>query len=136
MDTSVSFHIRMDNPSRPLVVFGLVGTTLDSGIGEDRWNRWRPSLSLCQHEDLLVRRLELLFDSKHTKIAQQILEDVATVSPETEVRLRTISMAAPWDFEAVFDELHAFSRAYAFDTEREDYLVHITTGTHVAQICL
>ncbi|RJT67541.1 sigma 54-dependent transcriptional regulator, partial [Escherichia coli] len=22
-----------------------------------------------------------------------------------------------------------------FDTEREDYLVHITTGTHVAQIC-
>ncbi|MEL6797862.1 MAG: RNA repair transcriptional activator RtcR, partial [Planctomycetota bacterium] len=24
---------------------------------------------------------------------------------------------------------------YRFDTEREDYLVHITTGTHVAQIC-
>jgi transcriptional regulatory protein RtcR len=126
----------MDKQTRPLVAFGLVGTTLDSGIGEERWNRWRPSLSLCQHDDLLVARLELLFDARHAKIAQQILEDVATVSPETEVRLRTISMAAPWDFEAVFDELHKFSRAYSFDTDREDYVVHITTGTHVAQICL
>jgi transcriptional regulatory protein RtcR len=26
--------------------------------------------------------------------------------------------------------------AYAFDTEREEYWAHITTGTHVAQICL
>src|SRR5262249_39318812 len=25
---------------------------------------------------------------------------------------------------------------YSFDTEREDYLIHITTGTHVAQICM
>ncbi len=32
--------------------------------------------------------------------------------------------------------LHDFARAYPFDTSREDYLVHITTGTHVAQICL
>ena len=29
-----------------------------------------------------------------------------------------------------------FVRGYAFDPETEDYLVHITTGTHVAQICL
>jgi len=28
------------------------------------------------------------------------------------------------------------ARAYPFDPEREDYLVHITTRTHVAQICL
>ncbi len=33
-------------------------------------------------------------------------------------------------------EVHDFARSYPFDTEREDYLVHITTGTHVAQICL
>ncbi len=126
----------MDKVARPTVVFSLVGTTLDAGVGEDRWNWWRPSVSLCQHEDLLVSRLELLFDRKHTKVAKQLLADVATVSPETEVGLRTISMAAPWDFEAVFDELHRFTQSYTFDTEREDYLVHITTGTHVAQICL
>jgi len=28
------------------------------------------------------------------------------------------------------------ARAYPFDTDSEDYLIHITTGTHVAQICL
>jgi transcriptional regulatory protein RtcR len=27
-------------------------------------------------------------------------------------------------------------RRYPFDLDREDYLVHITTGTHIAQICL
>jgi transcriptional regulatory protein RtcR len=41
-----------------------------------------------------------------------------------------------WDFEDVFSSLHAFARAYSFDTDREDYFVHITTGTHVVQICL
>jgi transcriptional regulatory protein RtcR len=28
------------------------------------------------------------------------------------------------------------TRAYRFDPDAEDYLVHITTGSHVAQICL
>ena len=42
----------------------------------------------------------------------------------------------PWDFEEVYETLFKFSRQYPFDTESEDYLIHITTGTHVAQICL
>ncbi len=41
----------------------------------------------------------------------------------------------PWDFEEVYGALHDFARAYPFDPEAEDYLVNITTGTHVAQIC-
>jgi transcriptional regulatory protein RtcR len=32
--------------------------------------------------------------------------------------------------------IHDFARSYRFDPETEDYLVHITTGSHVAQICL
>jgi transcriptional regulatory protein RtcR len=32
--------------------------------------------------------------------------------------------------------LHDFAKAYTFDQDKEEYLVHITTGTHVAQICL
>ena len=41
-----------------------------------------------------------------------------------------------------FDELNLpavlrdFADHYTFDEESEDYLVHITTGTHVVQICL
>ncbi|MFX7002358.1 RNA repair transcriptional activator RtcR family protein, partial [Acinetobacter baumannii] len=55
--------------------------------------------------------------------------------PHTEVRLQQMELRNPWDFEEVYGALHDFVSAYPFDTEREDYLVHITTGTHVAQIC-
>ena len=47
-----------------------------------------------------------------------------------------LDFADPWDFEEVYGKLLDFARAYPFDPEAEDYLVHITTGTHVAQICL
>ena len=126
----------MDKTRRPTVVLGLLGATLDAGVGEDRWNRWRPSVALCGHEDLLVDRFELLLDRRHLKIARTIQSDIAKVSPETDVRIHEISMGSPWDFEAVYDELHRFARSYPFDAEHEDYLIHITTGTHVAQICL
>jgi transcriptional regulatory protein RtcR len=58
-----------------------------------------------------------------------------TVSPETEVRLHQVEFGDPWDFEPVYETLFSFAKGYAFD-DSEDYLIHITTGTHVAQICL
>ena len=68
-------------------------------------------------------------------LAERIRADIAAVSPHTEVRLQQMELRNPWDFEEVYGALHDFVSAYPFDTEREDYLVHITTGTHVAQIC-
>src|SRR5690606_25892273 len=35
----------------------------------------------------------------------------------------------------VYGLLHDFARSFPFDTEAEDYLIHMTTGTHVMQIC-
>jgi transcriptional regulatory protein RtcR len=64
------------------------------------------------------------------------VSDLGEVSPETEARQHTLTVANEWDFEDVFSCLHAFARAYPFDTDREEYFVHITTGTHVVQICL
>jgi hypothetical protein len=52
------------------------------------------------------------------------------------MRLHQIDFGDPWDFEQVYEALFNFTRAYPFDTDSEDYLIHITTGTHVAQICL
>jgi transcriptional regulatory protein RtcR len=127
---------KSDPKPKPLVVLGLLGTTLDAGFDADRWNRWRPTVSLCRHEDLLVHRLELLAQPGYMALAGQIKQDLAGVSPETEVRLHEVALDSPWDFERVFETLHAFARGYTFDTEAEDYLVHITTGSHVAQICL
>ena len=33
------------------------------GKGDKRWDKWRPTISMCQHDDLLIDRLELLFDN-------------------------------------------------------------------------
>ncbi len=121
---------------KPLVVLGLLGSTLDAGVGANRWNRWRPTISLCQHDSLLVGRLELLHEPRFAELAQSIAKDIRSVSPDTEVCLRPFAVKDPWDFEEVYGALYEFARTYPFDPEAEDYLVHITTGTHVAQICL
>ena len=86
---------------RPTVVLGILGTTLDTGKGPKRWERWRPTVSLCQHEDLLVDRLELLHDRRASRLAETVVEDIASVSPETRVIQHVLDMADPWDFEEV-----------------------------------
>ena len=53
-----------------------------------------------------------------------------------DVILHPLNVADAWDFEEVYGALHDFSRQYEFNTDANDYLIHITTGTHVAQICL
>jgi transcriptional regulatory protein RtcR len=118
------------------VVIGLLGSSLDSGTEMTRWERWRPSVSLCQHEDLLIGRFLLMHERKFLRIAKQVAEDIAHCSPETDVQLTELQFNDAWDFEQVYGTLHDFARGCQFNTEREEYLIHITTGTHVAQICL
>lgn len=43
------------------VVIGFLGTQLDAGQGAGRWSKWRPTVSLVQHEDTLIDRLELFY---------------------------------------------------------------------------
>ena len=118
------------------IVLGMLGPVLDRGDGATRWEQWRPSVSVCQHEQHLIHRFEVLHGSKHEKLAKLVAKDIRSVSPETEVRLHVVDQVDPWDFEEVYGSLHDFARGYAFDTEKEEYLLHLTTGTHVAQICL
>lgn len=118
------------------VVIGFLGSQLDYvGKGSVRWEKWRPTVALCQQENLLVHRLELMHDLRNRGLAERTQLDIATISPETETRRHEIELRDPWDFEEVYTTLHDFARNYPFDTENEDYLIHITTGTHVAQIC-
>lgn len=114
----------------------MLGTTLDNGQGPQRWARWRPTVALCQQEDLLVHRLELLHPPNATSLAATLAGDIRQVSPETEVRGRPLRIQNPWDLEETYGALLDYVRGYAFNPEAEDYLVHITTGTHIAQICM
>jgi transcriptional regulatory protein RtcR len=118
------------------VALGFLGTQLDSGRGAGRREKWRPTVSLVQHQDMVVDRLELIHTPAHEALAQLVLEDIASASPQTRVNLVRMELADPWDFGEVYAALYDWVRAYPFDTTREQYWAHITTGTHVAQICL
>jgi transcriptional regulatory protein RtcR len=122
--------------SRPLVAISLLGTTLDKGRGHDRWERWRPNVGLCSQPALPIDRVELIHTRNWLALAQLIAKDIAETSPRTNVNLHPVTLNDPWDFEEVYASLHDFASTYPFKTDDEDYLIHITTGTHVAQICL
>jgi transcriptional regulatory protein RtcR len=119
------------------VIIGMLGTSLDQGgQKQNRWERWRPTVAVCQHEDFLVDRFELLVPPSAARLADQIRADIASISPDTQVHLHTFEVANPWDFGEVYGKLGDFADAYRWHADREDYYLHITTGTHVAQICL
>jgi transcriptional regulatory protein RtcR len=125
------------NITMQTTVIGLLGPTMDNaGKGASRWERWRPSVALCQQDDLLVQRFELLYQTKFQALLDRVVKDIRRVSPETKVIPHKVEFPDPWDFETVYASLHDFTRSYSFDIEQEQYLVHITTGSHVAQICL
>ncbi|WP_426730387.1 RNA repair transcriptional activator RtcR [Myxococcus faecalis] len=122
--------------ARQTVVLGMLGTTLDTGQGPNRWMKWRPTVALCQQEDLVVHRLELLHPPAATQIAATVVADIRQVSPETTVRTTLLDIRNPWDLEETYGALLDYVRGYSFNPEEEDYLVHITTGTHIAQISM
>ncbi|WP_249033309.1 RNA repair transcriptional activator RtcR family protein [Silicimonas algicola] len=100
-----------------------------------RRHGWRPTVALCQVDGFPVDRLELLYDVKFSRLAHTVRRDIAGISPDTEVLLREMNMEDPWDFEEVYTKLYDFARTYGFDEDRERYHIHLTTGTHVGQIC-
>jgi transcriptional regulatory protein RtcR len=119
------------------VVIGFVGTQLDHGRGAARWEKWRPTIALTQYPDVVIDRLELLYiGERHLGLVGQVGRDIASVSPDTVVRPHDLPIQDPWDFGEVYANLLDFARAYPFDTDNEEYWIHITTGTHVVQICL
>lgn len=121
--------------NKKTVVFGLLGANKDFGGNKSsRWEKWRPSVALCNQSDLLVDRFELLVQPQASRMAAQVVSDIKQISPETEVVLHEMNFEDAWDFEEVYSKLLDFSSAYEFKRKEEDYLIHITTGTHVAQI--
>lgn len=114
----------------------LIGTQLDYvGKRVDRWSKWRPNVSLCSQEDLVVDQFHMLHDNHSSRLANNVAVDIESISPETTMTLHTINFNDPWDFEEVYAKLFDWCQHQEFDTDENDYLFHITTGTHVVQIC-
>ncbi|WP_018691270.1 RNA repair transcriptional activator RtcR [Algicola sagamiensis] len=117
------------------VCYSLLGTQLDyAGKSENRWHKWRPNISLCMQDDLLINELVLIYQEQDRALVKQVCEDIRTVSPDTHVTFQKIPFADPWDFEEVYAKLHQFLSTQQF-SETNDYFINVTTGTHVVQIC-
>jgi transcriptional regulatory protein RtcR len=120
------------------VAFGFLGSKLDAmgGFSEKRQNAWRPTVSLALDKSLGISRLELWYSKQHLRLATQVKSDIEAHAPSPEVRLREVEIRDPWNFEEVYSFLYDFCNQYQFKSPQEEYYVHLTTGTHVAQICL
>jgi len=69
--------------NKPTVAIGFVGSTLDRvGKGANRWSHWRPTVGLCQQQDVLINRLELIhgLDARDVSLAERVANDVRQVS--------------------------------------------------------
>lgn len=104
--TRVLFHAM-----KKTVVIGLLEPTLNRARHDERrWQQWRPTVSIGQHEDLLVDRFELLYQQRFRKVADQVASDLAQVSPETRVVHNNIEFRDAWDFQDVYEALHEFAK--------------------------
>ena len=122
--------------AKPTVVIGILGTSLDrAGKSKKRWERWRPTVDICRQDDLQVDQFVLLYPPGQETLRDITVADIGVLSPETEVEPIALGFQDPWDFEEVYAGLFDFAQGYPFRPTRERYLVHMTTGTHVAQIC-
>ena len=123
-------------PKNPTTAISILGSVLDSAREDDRWHSWRPTVGQCCQEDFLVDKLVLIHQRNEKKLLNVVMSDIQSVSPETTIVPVELSWKDPWDFEEVYASLHQFARDQAFNDDKTDLLVGITTGTHVAQICL
>src|SRR5712664_4236178 len=99
----------MDMGQKANIVIGLLGTTLDAGRNQDRWQSWRSIVAICRQPDFVVKRLELLHGLRDKSLAQLLAKDIAAVSSETMVRPNEIEFGDFWDFERVYEILFKFA---------------------------
>jgi len=103
--------------SRKNVAISFLGTVLDSGFGQGRWQKWRPNVAMNQRQDFHLDRMELFYAEKYRELADHVKADIQDVSPHTAVNLVPMELENPWDFSEVYTKLHDWAAGYAFDTE-------------------
>ena len=61
------------------VVISFLGTQLDAGGGEGRWQKWRPNVAMNQRNDLILDRIELFYADKYRPLADLVRADRKSV---------------------------------------------------------
>ena len=98
-------------------IISLLGSTLDAHgpRGKDRWNAWRPNVALAMQEDLHFDEFHLLYQSQFQGLADSVIRDIRTASPDTEVIPEIMEFDDPWDFGEVYGKLYAYALSRRFD---------------------
>ena len=96
---------------------------------------WRPSIGACLQKSMPVDKFILICESQHLEKGKQLKQDITTVTPCKQVEIEEIkNLKNPWDFKEVYQALENFALSFKFNENKEDYFLHITTGTHAVQI--
>ena len=120
------------------IAISVLGTQKDAhgGAGPARWGTWRPTIGLVQQESLPIDELHLILNKEFMPLAERVKADINSVSPETKVVFDIVQLKDPWDFEEVYGKFYDYAKSPCFHKERTNYYIHISTGSHVEQICL
>ncbi len=123
---------------KKITVISVLGTQKDAhgGAGPSRWDTWRPNIGLVRQDGLPIDELHLILNREHMPLAERVKADIESVSPETKVVFDNIQLKDPWDFEEVYGKFYDYAKSQCFHNEQTDYYIHISTGSHVEQICL
>jgi transcriptional regulatory protein RtcR len=111
------------------VVYGVLGTDLD------RVGKWQPTLNLFRQPGLDISRFHLIYAPKDSSLADDTKKAIEAESPRYTVKLERLDIKDPWNFEEIFEKFNTLFQDAGFNTEKEEYLFHMTTGTHIEQIC-
>ena len=119
------------------VIFGVLDPFWDANIDHPSTGYWRPTVSAVSAPDFHIDRFELLIQSTAKKqLADEVIAAMKLASPNTKVVPHFHQYGDLWDFEEVYAYLHDEVADYPFDLDKEEYFVHMSTGTHVMRICL
>lgn len=135
ISNSISENLLIMKSQNKRVILTILGSQLDSGLTNKRWERWRPTVALAD-KNFGADRIEILLTNEaHQGIADTVVKDIHSLGTGVDVVLNSVPMNNPWDFEEVYSRLYDFAKNYDFK-DGEEYIVHLVTGTHVSQICL
>ncbi|MDR3110843.1 MAG: sigma 54-interacting transcriptional regulator [Planctomycetaceae bacterium] len=112
------------------VVIGLVAMRDDKPDSQ-----WRPTIHLVQktaENGFPIHRFHLLVQKGVKKLAKQLKTEIAQLSPKTIVQLDDVESLA-WDYIDVCNKLFGYINTFPFDYDKEDYQIHITTGTETVK---
>ena len=118
------------------VVFSPLATEMDKD-----GSKWKPSLEVCKLQHFITDQLVLLYPDESDKadlaveVKRQIKDQSRKLGRIVSVKPIKYKINDPWDFEEVYCELYDIIRGFEFKTEREEYYMHVSAGTHVFRQC-